>query len=67
MRLGKNMRKALEFAVNNPGCHAFNYKCRATRNAIKALSDKKLIITYQFKMFGAVDRHRALAALKQTA
>lgn len=43
MRLGKNMKHALEFATKYPGWHGYAYQERYTREAIERLAKLGLI------------------------
>jgi hypothetical protein len=55
MNLGKNQQHALEFAKNYPGWHTYDWRNRATNNAILSLYAKGLVEINgyrQYRLFG---------------
>jgi xylose isomerase len=53
MKLGKNMKHALNFARTYPGWHTFA-KDRATLGALRRLESRRMIETNEFRQFRAV-------------
>lgn len=51
LKLGKNMKDALNFVKKNKGWHSFNKKCRATVNAIKSLQRRGLVNVNEFNQY----------------
>ena len=54
MKLGSNMKHAIDFARNYPGWHSFDARCRATREAIQRLCVQGLAEVNQCRQFRAL-------------
>lgn len=55
MKIGKNMRQALDFAKQYPGWHSYRWRDRAVRDAIRRLVALKLVEHNQHHQFRAVN------------
>jgi hypothetical protein len=53
MKIGKNMKHALEFSQKHKGWHTFKND-RATKAAIEKLAKLKLVVINEFNQFKAV-------------
>lgn len=53
MRLGKNEKEALNFALKYPGWHCYRND-RSTKNAIKSLQKKGKVEINKFNQFKAI-------------
>jgi hypothetical protein len=51
MRLGRNMKHALDFIRRVQGWHGFDRRCQATRRAIARLAAHGLVQVNEFSQF----------------
>lgn len=54
LRLGSNMKHALNFATSWQGWHTYSKHCKATQDAIRRLEARGLVETNEFNMFRKV-------------